>query len=140
MHFATARSSQAVLLSVKSPLFSIESKHAASTRFNADLVDCESAAFAEACESAGVRWGIVRGISDAWDESLPEQAATWIDSHGTTRVSKVLTDCLTQPSLIPRVIRLRRQSTTALRAAGEQLRAMILSELRSGIGDNQPSP
>jgi hypothetical protein len=136
MRSATALGNNAVLLSVKSPLFSIESKHAASSRFNADLVDCESAAFAEACESASVRWGIVRGISDAWNESLPEQAATWIDPRGTTRITKVLTDCLTHPSLIPRVIRLGRQSSAALRAAGEQLRAMILTELRSATGEN----
>lgn len=88
---------------------------AAATR--AQLVDMESHAFASCAEAAGLRWAIVRGVSDGADETLPAELADFVDARGETRATRVLAAILRRPSLVPALMRIGRTSRLALRSA-----------------------
>ncbi|MEY3141719.1 MAG: nicotinate-nucleotide adenylyltransferase [Planctomycetota bacterium] len=88
---------------------------AAATR--AQLVDMESHAFASCAEAAGLRWGIMRGVSDGADEWLPPELARLVDASGETRVLRVLAAIARRPSLVPALMRIGRTSRLALRNA-----------------------
>ena len=53
------------------PLYSPTEKRLLHESSKADLVDMEALAFARACEASGIKWSIIRGVSDAFDENLP---------------------------------------------------------------------
>lgn len=116
------------ILTVDTPLFDIAEKQAAREQTGADLADCESAAFAASCDEAGLHWSIIRAISDDWNEPLPRQAEHWITPDGSTRIGRVILDCLVSLNVIAGVLRLSRRSNKALRAAADRL----ADTLRSG--------
>ena len=89
----------------------------------ADIVDQESVAFAAAAAAAGWRWGIVRGISDDLESSLPVESDRWIDAAGRTRVRSVLAALGGRPMLLPVLWRLGRRSNVAMRAVVEVILA-----------------
>ncbi len=91
----------------------------------AELVDCESHGFAEACVLAGLRWRVVRGVSDGEGDALPRGIEGWVRSDGATRFSRVAWACVTSPRLVPAVLRLGRRSGAALREAGASLRGVV---------------
>jgi hypothetical protein len=91
----------------------------------ADLVDLESVPFAEAATAAGHVWGIVRGVSDGFDESLPPEAAGWTRPDGRTRVAAVAAGVMRRPALGPRILRLGRQSREALGSAAVLLATLL---------------
>ena len=92
-----------------------KSRLAAETR--AQLVDLESYTFASCAESAGLRWGVVRGISDGADETLPAELTGFVDARGETSVARVLAAIVRRPSLILVLMRVGRSSRLALRNA-----------------------
>jgi hypothetical protein len=63
---------------------------------NADIADMESLAFAQCAGPRPGRWGIVRGISDAWCDALP-QLDTWVDEDGDPRPWTKARHLATQP-------------------------------------------
>jgi nicotinate-nucleotide adenylyltransferase len=83
----------------------------------AQLVDMESHTFAECAEAAGLRWAIVRGVSDGANETLPTELAAVVDARGETRVGRVLAAILRRPSLLPELLRIGRSSRLAMRNA-----------------------
>lgn len=115
----------ASVISVPSPLLTPSEKQACFERHRADFVDCEAAAFAAACDATHLPWAVVRGVSDAWNDSLSPHVANWISASGTTRVMRVAFDLLRSPSLIPPTIALGKRSRIALRAAGKRLAAIV---------------
>lgn len=84
---------------------------------HAHLVDLESHAFASCAESAGLRWGVVRGVSDGAHETLPAELAGFVDARGETRVARVVAALVRRPSLVPALMRIGRTSRLALRNA-----------------------
>jgi adenosylhomocysteine nucleosidase len=82
----------------------------------AQLVDMESAAFAERAKQLGARWGIVRGVSDGVNSLLPRGLDHWVDESGRTRLGSVIMSLLRHPGDLPRTIALARASRAALRA------------------------
>lgn len=120
------------LLSVRSVLTSVEAKRRARELSGAVVVDCESAGFARGCVTAGLAWGVVRGVSDAWDRALPEGVSGWVGADGATRAGRVVASCVVSPGLIPRVWRLGVDARAALRAAGERLKG-VLEELEREV-------
>jgi len=84
---------------------------------HAQLVDLESHAFASCAESAGLRWGIVRGVSDGAHETLPAELAGFVDARGETRIARVLDAIARRPSLVATLARINRASRLALRNA-----------------------
>jgi nicotinate-nucleotide adenylyltransferase len=83
----------------------------------AQLVDMESRAFAACAEAAGLRWGIVRGISDGARETLPAELAGFVDARGETSIARVVAALLRRPSLLPALMRIGRTSRRAMRNA-----------------------
>ncbi|MGH7133115.1 MAG: hypothetical protein ACREJO_14355 [Phycisphaerales bacterium] len=80
----------------------------------AAIVDMESHAFAALCESLGVPWSIVRGVSDTPDESLPPEVLGWLAPDGTTRTGRAVADMARKPWLIPHMVRVMRRSSVVL--------------------------
>ena len=117
----------------------VEEKRALRERTGAELVDTESHAFAAACAARGWRWGVVRGVSDRWDEALPREVGGWVDARGRTRIGRVAADVLRRPRLIGDLVRLGRRSGDAMRAVGERVVEVIKSQMakdqRASVGE-----
>lgn len=92
-----------------------KSRLAAATR--AQLVDLESHAFAACAEAAGLRWAIVRGVSDGATDSLPTELGSFVDHAGETRIARVLAAIARRPSLLGELVALGRASRHAMRNA-----------------------
>lgn len=113
------------IISTLHTITSTEDKRALAQRSGADLVDLESAAFAEAASVGGRRWAIVRGVSDGLHDALPEDIDEWVDAKGRTRTSVVIAAILRQPALAGEVRRLRADSIAAMTAVAEVIDSMF---------------
>lgn len=104
---------------VESPLIvsTREAKRALGLATKADLVDLESFAFAECAESAGLRWAIVRGVSDGVDDVLPRECAGFINDAGETRLLRVLRAIALRPRLLVELAQIGRTARRAMRSA-----------------------
>ena len=110
------RTSEGVrVVSVAAPASTVADKHALRASSGADLVDCESEAFVAAAEQRGWRWAIIRGVSDGMNEELPYEMLQWIDARGRTRFVAAGLALAGRPKMIPAVMRIARQSQSALR-------------------------
>jgi hypothetical protein len=96
-------------------LASVISKRDAASRWNADLVDLESAAFADAADQAGAIWAIVRGVSDDARTSLPTCLENWTDESGRTHARRAALDVMIRPWLLIRLTRLAWHASRAMR-------------------------
>lgn len=103
----------------------------------AAIVDMESHAFAALCESLGVRWSVVRGVSDTPDESLPAEVLGWIDAEGRSRAGRAVLDMARRPSLIPHMIRVLRRSSRVLPLVARRA-VEIAMEVESAAGPLTP--
>lgn len=121
------------LLGSDAVIHSPRAKAALGERTGADLVDTESHHFAPACEAAGLRWAIVRAVSDGPEDALPRGVETWVDSQGRTKPNAVAMACLTRPWLIPGLMRLRTNTATALEAMASRLIAVLDTESSPSI-------
>lgn len=106
-------------------------KRALHAATGAHIVDMESHAFAEAATHAGVRWGVVRGVSDGVDHLLPPQTLNWIAPDGTSRPARFVRDVALAPWLIPSVVRTMPQVFRGLRAGAQRL-AELVQSLQAG--------
>ncbi|MEE8154625.1 MAG: hypothetical protein V3T53_06645 [Phycisphaerales bacterium] len=113
------------IISTVHTITTTQDKRALAERSGADLVDLESAAFAEAASAAGRRWAIVRGVSDGLDDALPEDIGEWVDEQGRTRTSAVIAAILRRPALVGEVRRLRADSIEAMNAVAEVIDSML---------------
>lgn len=116
------------LLGSDAVIHSPRAKAALGERTGADLVDTESHHFAPACEAAGLRWAIVRAVSDGPGDALPRGVETWVDSQGRTKPNAVAMACLTRPWIIPSLMRLRTNTASALSAMASRLIAVLDAE------------
>jgi nucleoside phosphorylase len=94
-------------------------------RTGADVVDLESAAFAEAAVQAGWRWGIVRGVSDDVGDELPHEIERMLGEAGAVRIGAVASALLRRPALGATLMRLRRAAAEAMEAAARELEALL---------------
>ena len=92
---------------------------------SADLVDLESAAFATVATARGWRWGVIRGVSDGPDESLPEAIGDWVDARGRVRPAKVCAGLLRRPGDAGRLRQLARTSRKAMAAVAGRLETLL---------------
>ncbi len=100
-------------------------KRAWADRSGADLVDLESAAFARIATTNGWDWGIVRGVSDGPDTTLPGDIDTWVDGRGRPRPGRVLRAVLGGRVGVGRLARLRADGIAAMSAAAVVLQRML---------------
>ena len=117
--------SGATIISTAHTITTTQGKRALAERSGADLVDLESAAFAEAASAGGRRWAIVRGVSDGLHDALPEDIDEWVDEQGRTRTSAVIAAILRRPALVGEVRRLRADSIEAMNAVAEVIDSML---------------
>lgn len=111
-------------LSVDQVLTSTEAKDRAARNHGADLVDMEAAAFARVASARRWQWGVVRGISDTVDETLPEGIGDWVDDRGRLRIWAVVRAIIARPVLLVRLRSLRARSVAAMRAVAAALESM----------------
>jgi len=77
-------------------------------------VDMESHRVARVAAAAGVPFMVIRAISDDFAHTIPSIALGAISEKGTPRYGKILLGLLTNPGDIPGVMRLSRDSESAL--------------------------
>ncbi|MFN0010379.1 MAG: adenylyltransferase/cytidyltransferase family protein [Phycisphaerales bacterium] len=111
-----------------------QDKAALAAATGAAIVDMESHAFAAACETRGLAWSVIRGVSDTPDESLPAEVLAWITPDGRTRSLRAFLDLLRRPWLIPHIIRLLRRSNRVLPKVGEAALALASAPLTTQRG------
>ncbi|MGQ0627555.1 MAG: phosphorylase family protein [Phycisphaerales bacterium] len=95
----------------------------------ASIVDMESHAFAAECTAMGVRFGVVRGVSDTPTETLPAAILGWITPAGETRMARAMLDLLRRPGDIPHIARFALRSRRVLPRVGEGVVGLIQREL-----------
>ncbi len=113
------------IISTAHTITTTQDKRALAQRSGADLVDLESAAFAEAASAAGRRWAIVRGVSDGLHDALPEAIDEWVDEQGRARTSAVIAAIVRRPALVSQVRRLRADSIGAMNAVAGVIDTML---------------
>jgi hypothetical protein len=114
-----------VIASAPATLTTPQAKRAWADRSGADLVDRESAAFADAATRHGWRWAIVRGVSDGPDTPLPHDIDAWIDDHGRTRFGIVWRSLALRPGRMGQVFRLRADSVAAMQAVARVIQRLV---------------
>lgn len=86
-------------------------KHRLALRAGTDaavaVVDLESATYVAAATEAGIRWLVLRAVSDTVDEALPELLNQSRDGGGAVRRGQVLFRLLRQPQALPFLLALR---------------------------------
>ena len=102
-----------------------EAKRAWADSTDADLVDLESAAFARIAMERGWAWGIVRGVSDGPDATLPADIDTWVDGRGRSRPGRVIRALLTGRAGVGQLRRLRSGGAAAMASAAAVLERML---------------
>lgn len=109
------------IVGMDEPVLTKSRKKRMASAYAATLVDTESHTFAELASDAGLRWGVIRGISDGPDDELPAAVTEWVDQQGRTRFLKVILGTILNPGVIPGLLRLFLRAKPALRAAADRL-------------------
>lgn len=114
------------------PLYSAERKGVLAYELpdEVTLIDCESFFFAHECNAASIPWIVIRAVSDGPGDSLPTESINWTAPDGSTRTGQVIKSALQNPWIIPTIMRLGWQSSTALKQAAPLL-ARAIESLRA---------
>ena len=104
-----------------------EDKRALAAEAGASVVDMESHAFAAECTRLGAAWAIVRGVSDAPNETLPAELLGWITPEGNTRGVRAALHMVRRPSLVPHIMGVMRRSNRILPQVGRQVADLVRS-------------
>lgn len=130
-NFAGADAAGLTLIGVDRLVGEASHKADLARRTGAALVDMETHVFARACEHAGQRWGVVRGVSDGPDEPLPEALLGWMTPRGTARPARAAWDILRRPALLAPVHAALRRSRRVLPQVGSRVAELIRAELHA---------
>ena len=101
--------------------------------FGAQAVDMEAAAVARAAEVRGVKFAVVKVISDEVDFKFPS-TEQFVDSDGQFREGRFALYAAVRPWLWPQVLTLARNSNRAARVLCEWLRTMTAEPSSQSIG------
>lgn len=101
--------------------------------FGAQMVDMEAAAVARAAEARGVRFAVVKVISDEYDFAFPSMER-FVDSNGRLMEGRFARFAALRPWLWPQVWRLARNSSHASRALCDWLRKMNAESMAIASG------
>jgi nucleoside phosphorylase len=94
------------------------------------IVDMESLAFARVARDLGWTFGMLRGISDGLDETLPPGCDQWVDHRGRVAKGAIAVSILRTPSLIGRMRLMKRTGEKVL----ETLAKHVITSLETGLG------
>jgi adenosylhomocysteine nucleosidase len=95
-------------------------------RTGAIAVDMESSIIVAAASGAGLPSLAVRGVADTAAEGLPPELIGLMRADGRLRVARAAALAV-RPAILPRALALRRATTTALRAVGRLLAALVVA-------------
>lgn len=96
-------------------------------QFQADAVDMESAAVAEACRQRGIPFGCVRAISDDVQTSLSPRLERML-SAGRISAGRVCWEMVRSPRIVGEMVRLGRNTKRAGKELAVALRQMLVAE------------
>lgn len=99
-------------------------KAALFSRNGALAVDMESGAMARMAAAKGVPFAVLRAVADPADRALPLSALAGLDAKGNTRPLAVMRQLLARPGDLPGLIRVGRDSQTALSALRHALQVV----------------
>lgn len=88
-------------------------------------VDMESGAVRSWAKQAGLPLVIVRAISDAAADSLPEQFLAAVDEYGSPRLGQLVLAICSKPALLPRLLKLARDARKAGNNLGRAVHQLI---------------
>lgn len=111
---------EGTLLSLPSPLLSVDAKGAMRERHQAMAVDMESAAIAAVAREYRIPFIVLRAIVDERGDNLPVELQTSIDAWGRPLAGRLLGSVLRHPALLahlPALAVRMHKATRALRAA-----------------------
>ena len=112
--------------SVASPEQKAKLRHS----YSAAAVDMEAAAVARAADARGVRFAVVKVISDEFDFTFPS-TERFIDANGQFLEARFALFAAVRPWLWPQVVRLARNSSRASRALCNALTQMTADQIPS---------
>ncbi|MBL0927478.1 MAG: hypothetical protein IBJ11_07485, partial [Phycisphaerales bacterium] len=115
------------VVGVDAPVCHAAEKPPLAAACRADLVDCESHAFAEWCDGRALPWAVCRAVSDGPGDSLPREVASWVDDRGRTRAARVAGSLVVRPWRIGVVRALGVRTRLALEALAERVSALVES-------------
>lgn len=115
----------ATIVGVDAPVRLPSEKAALRDAVGADLVDLESHHFAAACEDAGLRWSVVKGVSDGPETTLPRCAAEAVDEAGHTVSSRFAAGLLRRPWELPAAAALGLRAGGAMKLVAARLRGLV---------------
>ncbi|MEM7722160.1 MAG: nucleoside phosphorylase [Pseudomonadota bacterium] len=105
-------------------------KAALHARTGAVLVDMESHAVARATSDAGLPFLVMRAVSDDAATDLPGYLGQAVKSDGTPNLRAVIAGLIRQPSTLPALIRLGRDTAKALDALEQVAKTEFVALLR----------
>ena len=85
------------------------------------IVDMESLAFAQAAQQRGWTFGMLRGISDGLDETLPPGCDQWVDHRGRAAKGAIAASILRTPSLIGRMRVMKKTGEKVLKTLAKHI-------------------
>lgn len=121
------------VLGLKDVAGTVARKRQLAGAFGAHLIDTESHAFASACASRGLRWAIVRAVSDGPDEALPAGIEFWVDERGRARLLRLVGQCILEPPTLAAALRLRTRTRGAMRTAASRLLELLVQERDTSV-------
>jgi adenosylhomocysteine nucleosidase len=105
-----------VLLAMETIVASTTEKQRLHDTTGAAAIDLESGAVARAAAAHGIPFAALRVTCDPAQRSLPPAALAALDSQGAIALRRVLASVLGQPSQIPALLALARESAAARRS------------------------
>lgn len=139
--WSTGRPGGVTLIGVDRVVSTPAAKRELAETTGAAIVDMESHAFIAACQRLDVPWGIVRGVSDTPEETLPHEVLDWITPAGDTRTLRAVRDMARHPRLIGHIAVVMRRSNRVLPRVGESVAGMIREHAAErGVGTHRAVP
>ncbi|WP_439631359.1 phosphorylase family protein [Gemmata sp.] len=99
-------------------------KRLLAAQHDADAVDMESAAIAEACSARGVAFRAVRAVSDAADTALSPELVRLL-SGGNVSPWKAMRALVRKPALLGEFLRLARDTNLASRTLAREVMRIV---------------
>lgn len=131
-----AGATAATALSAPAVAFSAADKRAlASAAPACAVVDLESAAWAAVAADADLPWVVVRAVSDARDDDLPEILRSCLRRDGAIGRGRTAVRVLLRPASLPELLRLRRRVLRASTRLAAVLEGMMERSFRNDAAD-----
>ena len=104
--FLSSRYREGMVVTVDRPVSTPHEKARLRAKTGGDVVDMESAGWLSLAASRGIPAWAVRVVSDAWEETLPPEAMSFVDARGETSPVGIVRSILLRPAILFSMARL----------------------------------